>query len=71
MASPNPTRAGTPVVSETPLAESIAADDALLRQYSAIIVDIKSIEVNTIRLWRQVISLMLPNIADGDMHAES
>jgi hypothetical protein len=70
LASPNPTRAGTPAASETPLGESIAADDALLRQYAAVIIDIKSIETNTMRLWRQVISMMLPDTADDDMHAE-
>jgi len=68
-ASPNSTRAGTPVP-ETPLAESIAAEDVLLRQYAAAIADIKSMETNVMRLWRQVISMMLPDIADDELQAE-
>ena len=69
VASPNSTRAGTPVP-ETPLAESIAAEDVLLRQYAAAIADIKSMETNVMRLWRQVISMMLPDIADDELQAE-
>jgi hypothetical protein len=48
------------VSSETPLAESIASDDVLLRQYASAFIDIKLMETNTWRLWHQVISLMLP-----------
>lgn len=68
--SPYVTRAGTPVTSETPLAESIAADDALLRQYAAAFVDIKLMDTNTWRLWRQIISLMLPGTPEDSLQAE-
>jgi len=58
------------VSSETPLAESIAADDLLLRQYAAAFVDIKLMETNTWRLWDQVISLMLPGTPEDSSQAE-
>ena len=58
-ATPNITRASTPVP-DLPSVENIAADDALLKQYSAIIIDIKVMETNMLNLWHQVITLMMP-----------
>jgi hypothetical protein len=52
------------------LAESIAADDALLRQYAAAFIDIKLMETNTWRFWHQVISLMLPGTPEDSLHTE-
>jgi hypothetical protein len=56
-ASPNITRVPTPVP-DSPLIENVAADDALLKQYSAVIIDIKVMETNMLNLWHQVITLM-------------
>lgn len=58
-ASPNITRVPTPVP-DSPLIENVAADDALLKQYSAVIIDIKVMETNMLNLWHQVITLMMP-----------
>lgn len=58
-------RASTPIP-DLPSVESVAADDTLLKQYSAVIVDIKGIETNMLNLWRQVITLMIP----GTSHTE-
>ncbi|KAF7288139.1 Conserved oligomeric Golgi complex subunit 2-like [Mycena chlorophos] len=41
-------------------AESAAADDAILKQYASIIVDARAMSVNVEALWREEISLMLP-----------
>ena len=64
-ASPFP-RASTPVpiATEPSSAENTAADDATLRQYAAAIVDIKAMRTNVLTIWREEISMMLPEIQD-------
>lgn len=39
-------------------------DESLLRQYAAAIVDIKVMESNMTILWREEISMMLPEVAE-------
>ncbi|KAJ3575095.1 hypothetical protein NP233_g1321 [Leucocoprinus birnbaumii] len=46
--------------SEASSAESVAADEILLRQYAAIISDLKLLENKIDNLWQQEISLILP-----------
>ncbi|CAA7261620.1 unnamed protein product [Cyclocybe aegerita] len=71
VSSPNIPRAETPVsASEVPSAETVAADDALLRQSSAAIVDIRVLEHNMLTLWRQVISMMMPDSDDEELQTE-
>ncbi|KAJ6625598.1 oligomeric golgi complex component, COG2-domain-containing protein [Mycena sp. CBHHK59/15] len=57
-------RSSTPV--ETPSAESVAADDSLLRQYAAIILDVKGMHMNVLTLWHEEISIMLPEAASEE-----
>lgn len=49
----------TPAQAEGSSAESTAADDALLRQYAAVIADAKLLQSQTWGLWRDEVSLML------------
>lgn len=71
LASPNITRASTPVP-DLPLVENVAAEDALLKQYSAVIIDIKVMETNILNLWHQVITLMMPETSHTEsLQAES
>lgn len=49
----------TPAQAEGSSAESTAADDALLRQYAAVIADAKLLQSQTWELWRDEVSLML------------
>ncbi|KAF7299420.1 Conserved oligomeric Golgi complex subunit 2-like [Mycena indigotica] len=51
-------RTGTPVDGQS--FETMAADDAILKQYATIIVDARAMNINVHTLWRQEISLMLP-----------
>jgi hypothetical protein len=51
-------------VTDPPSAESTAADDAILRQYTAAIVDIRAMRVNVLTLWRDEVSMMLPDMSD-------
>lgn len=70
-ATPNITRASTPVP-DLPSVENVAADDALLKQYSAVIIDIKVMETNMLNLWYQVITLMIPETSHTEgLQAES
>jgi conserved oligomeric Golgi complex subunit 2 len=55
-----------------PSVENVAADDALLKQYSAVIIDIKVMETNMLNLWYQVITLMMPETSHTEgLQAES
>ncbi|KAF8161129.1 COG complex component [Crassisporium funariophilum] len=65
-------RSSTPVSApEITSAENDAAEDALLRQYSAATIDIKLLETNTTTLWRQTISMMMSDTSDTqDLQAE-
>ena len=70
-ASPSIPRASTPVP-DLPSVENIAAEDALLKQYSAVIIDVKIIESNMLNLWRQVITMMMPETSHTEgLQAES
>ena len=66
----NMSRSSTPGPSaDAPSTENTAAEDSLLLQYAAVIVDIRIKENNVLRLWQQVISVMLPEDND-DKQAE-
>jgi len=46
--------------------ESVAADEALVVQLAIVITDIKAMESQTWKLWREELSVMLPDIADAN-----
>jgi DUF1365 family protein len=46
-------------------ADSIAIENAMLRQLAIAIVDVNAIQSQAIRLWQQEISMMLPEDADA------
>ncbi|KAJ7703146.1 oligomeric golgi complex component, COG2-domain-containing protein [Mycena rosella] len=54
-------RSSTPV--DIPSAESVAADDAIIRQYATIIVDVRAMHMNVLTFWQEEISIMLPDAA--------
>ncbi|KAF5354659.1 hypothetical protein D9756_005330 [Leucocoprinus leucothites] len=62
--------ASTHVAAEASSAETVAADENLLRQYAAVISDLKQLENKIDNLWQQEISLILPSevleATDGD-----
>ncbi|KAK7472820.1 hypothetical protein VKT23_000927 [Stygiomarasmius scandens] len=59
------TGSSTPApVSETTSAENYAADDASLRQYAAVLVDIKVMRSSILTLWDEEISIMLPETTE-------
>ncbi|PBK74315.1 COG complex component [Armillaria solidipes] len=60
-----PPRSSTPVTNEGSSADGAPLDDALLRQYAAAISDIKTIRSCILTLWREQISIMLPEPSDG------
>jgi hypothetical protein len=58
-------RAGTPAPpSEPPSAENNAADDEVLRQLAAVILDLKQLQTHTLAIWHEEISMMLPDMSD-------
>ncbi|TRM69862.1 oligomeric golgi complex component, COG2-domain-containing protein [Schizophyllum amplum] len=60
-------RASTPAPpTEAPSAESIAADDAVLRHCSIAMVDIRTMEVNVMSVWQEQISMLLPEYLNDD-----
>jgi hypothetical protein len=64
-------RSSTPGPSaDAPSAENAAAEDLLLRQYAAAIIDISIMENNVLRLWQQVISMMMPNTNEDNRKTE-
>ncbi|KAJ6586972.1 COG complex component [Mycena vulgaris] len=48
---------------DSPSAESVAADDSILRQYATIILDVRAMHMNILALWQEEISIMLPDAA--------
>jgi hypothetical protein len=48
---------------DSPSAESVAADDSILRQYATIIVDVRAMHMNVLTLFQEEISMMLPDAA--------
>ncbi|KAG6911130.1 hypothetical protein DXG01_003870 [Tephrocybe rancida] len=70
--SPSQTRASTPVQTHDPTsAETMAADDAALRLNVAVMVDIKTLRTHLLTLWREEISMMLPEVPIGDEAGEA
>ncbi|KAI0373909.1 COG complex component [Pilatotrama ljubarskyi] len=59
-------RASTPVPTEAASAESIAADEALLLQFATAITDIKAMESQVMKLWREELSAMLPEASPSE-----
>ncbi|CDO69140.1 hypothetical protein BN946_scf185042.g42 [Trametes cinnabarina] len=59
-------RASTPIPTEAASAESIAADEALLQQFAIAITDIRAVETQIIKLWREEISALLPSNPPGE-----
>ncbi|KAH9892690.1 COG complex component [Cubamyces lactineus] len=59
-------RASTPVPTEAASAESIAADEALLQQFATAITDIKAMEMQVMKLWREELSAVLPDGATSE-----
>lgn len=72
MSSPSLNRAATPTNQQVEAAspESVAADDALLVQLATVLVDIKALETQVWRLWREELSSMLPDVSEGDSAAD-
>ncbi|THU95639.1 COG complex component [Dendrothele bispora CBS 962.96] len=65
-ASSSVTRSSTPApTSEATSAENYAADDALLRQYAAVLVDVKVMQKSVLTLWDEEISIVLPEAAES------
>ncbi|KAG6895375.1 hypothetical protein C0992_001582 [Termitomyces sp. T32_za158] len=63
--SPSQTRASTPVqAQESSSSETIAIEDATLQQNVAVIVDIKALRTHLMTLWREEISMMVPETFD-------
>ncbi|KAL1748768.1 oligomeric golgi complex component, COG2-domain-containing protein [Schizophyllum fasciatum] len=57
----------TPVPpNEAPSPESVAADDAALRNCSTAMVDIRAMEANVLTIWREQISILLPEATNED-----
>ncbi|GLB37458.1 putative protein with domain of unknown function (DUF3510) [Lyophyllum shimeji] len=64
-ANPSQSRSSTPSLTPEPSsAETTAVDDSILRQNVAVIVDVKAMRTNVLTIWREEISLMLPNAPD-------
>lgn len=62
---PTITRASTPVpAGEASSAENVAADEATLRQFAVAITDIQAMKSQVLTLWREEISMMLPDMSD-------
>ena len=61
---------GTPTIpTEAALPESVAADEALVAQLAIAITDIKAMESQMWTLWREELSMMLPDttlVDDGE-----
>ncbi|KAF8630630.1 hypothetical protein AX15_002781 [Amanita polypyramis BW_CC] len=68
LTSPMPaSRSGTPLPSgEMPSTEVIAAEEVTVRQYATVIVDIRALELATLALWREEISMMVPEVDGSD-----
>jgi conserved oligomeric Golgi complex subunit 2 len=61
-------RSSTPVPpTEVASAETIDADNALLKQFAAAIIDIVAIERHVMKLWNEELSMMLPNDSEPSM----
>ena len=60
---------------EAASAESIEADDQLLKQFSAAIIDITTLEAQVMSLWNEELCMMLPESTEepegADVHANA
>ncbi|KAF7297555.1 Conserved oligomeric Golgi complex subunit 2-like [Mycena kentingensis (nom. inval.)] len=54
---------GSLIPEDVQAVDGAAADDAILKQYASIIVDARAMDINVQTLWREEISLMLPEAA--------
>ncbi|KAI0047760.1 COG complex component [Auriscalpium vulgare] len=64
---PSLTRSSTPnPTSEPGLAENAVADDATLKQLAAALTDIRAMETQAWKLWREEVGIMLPSASDED-----
>lgn len=70
--SPSLSRAATPtnLQVEASLPESVSADEAVLVQLATAITDIKALDAQMWKVWREELSEMLPDITDADTDAE-
>ncbi|KAL1945811.1 hypothetical protein VTO73DRAFT_1813 [Trametes versicolor] len=59
-------RASTPVPTEAASAESIAADEALLQQFATAVTDIRAVEAQVTKLWREELSAMLADAPEDE-----
>ena len=61
-------RAGTPTNQQVEAAspESVAADEILLVQLATVLTDIKGMETQVWKLWREELIVMLPELSDVD-----
>ncbi|EPQ57242.1 hypothetical protein GLOTRDRAFT_137615 [Gloeophyllum trabeum ATCC 11539] len=62
------TRTSTPIPpgGESATAEATALDDILLRQLGAAITDIRAMQQQVLKIWREEISVMLPDMPEND-----
>lgn len=51
---------------EAASAESIAADEALLQQFATAVTDIRAVEAQITKLWREELSAMLPDAPEDE-----
>lgn len=63
----------TPANQQTEAAppESVAADEALLTQLATVLTDVKAMESQVWKLWREELSVMLPELTDADGAGET
>lgn len=66
----NPPRSSTPGLTPEATIESTAADEILLRQFATALVDIRAITSQVLQLWKEEISMMLPDTSIEDDTAE-
>ncbi|KAG1752981.1 oligomeric golgi complex component, COG2-domain-containing protein [Suillus lakei] len=62
----NPPRSSTPGLTPEATIESTAADEILLRQFATALVDIRAMTSQVLHLWREEISMMLPDTSMED-----
>ncbi|KAG2150384.1 oligomeric golgi complex component, COG2-domain-containing protein [Suillus clintonianus] len=62
----NPPRSSTPGLTPEATIESTAADEILLRQFATALVDIRAMTSQVLQLWREEISMMLPDMSTED-----
>ncbi|KAG1816061.1 COG complex component [Suillus subaureus] len=70
LAVANPPRSSTPGLTPEATIESTAADEILLRQFATALVDIRAMMSQVLQLWREEISMMLPDTSIEDDTAE-